>query len=209
MPPLFPGPAYRILTRRTVIRCWDPADAPLLKAAVDESREHLRPWMAWAITPIDLQEELHLLRSFRSRFDIGEDFIYGIFDREETRVLGGTGLHTRAGPGAREIGYWIHKDFVNQGYATEISAALTRVAFELDEVWRVEIHVAVENVRSAAVPRKLGFTCEATLRQREYLEDGRLHDHLIWTLLSQEYPASPCAQAEIQAFDALGRSLLS
>lgn len=36
---------YRIETARLVIRCYDRADAPLLKAAVDASVEHLRPWM--------------------------------------------------------------------------------------------------------------------------------------------------------------------
>jgi RimJ/RimL family protein N-acetyltransferase len=209
MPPLFPGPAYRILTHRTVIRCWVPADAPLLNAAVEESRDHLRPWMPWAAADLpDLQGRANMLRSWRGRFDLGTDFVYGIFDPQERRVIGGTGLHTRAGAGAREIGYWIHKDCINQGYATEISAALTRVAFEVDEVTRVEIHCAVENVRSAAVPRKLGYTCEAVLRQRDLLEDGRWHDRQVWTLLIQEYPASPSAAAEISVYDALDRRIL-
>ena len=29
------GPAYRIHTQRLVLRCWQPTDAPLLKAAID------------------------------------------------------------------------------------------------------------------------------------------------------------------------------
>ena len=36
------------LRQRLVLRCWNPADAPLLKAAIDGSLEHLRPWMPWA-----------------------------------------------------------------------------------------------------------------------------------------------------------------
>jgi hypothetical protein len=39
------GPAYRIHTHRLVLRCWQPTDAPLLKAAIDVNLEHLRPWM--------------------------------------------------------------------------------------------------------------------------------------------------------------------
>ena len=53
-----------------------------------------------------------------------------------------------------------------QGLATEVSAALTRVAFEIDQVDRVEIHCEPQNVRSAAVPRKLGYQHEATLARR-------------------------------------------
>lgn len=205
----FPGPAYRIETARTVIRCWHPADAPLLKAAVDASVEHLRPWMPWAYQePTDLQAKLELLRRFRGRFDLGEDFTYGILDRTETQVLGGTGLHTRVGEDAREIGYWIHAAYINQGLATEVAAALTKVAFEVDRVSRVEIHCDARNVRSAAVPRKLGYTLEATFRQRITDPGGSRHNELVWTLLVDEYPTSPAATAALAAYDALGRRIL-
>lgn len=141
-------------------------------------------------------------------FDLGQDFFYGIFAREEVQVLGASGLHTRAGEGAREIGYWIHKHHVNQGLATEASAALVRVAFEVDRVRRVEIHSDPQNVPSAAVPRKLGFTHEATLRQRKPFLEERFVDDMVWTLFADEYPASPAAALPVTAFDVLGRRIL-
>ncbi len=202
-----PGPAYCIRTRRLVIRCWNPADAPLLKAAIDASIEHLRPWMPWADhEPSPLQTKIDRIRAWRASFDLGQDFVYGVFDLGETRVLGGTGLHTRLGPNAREIGYWIHQDFTNQGLATELSAALTRVAFEIDQVQRVEIHCDPANLRSAGVPRKLGFTHEATLKQR-YPTAGGFRDSMIWTLFAGEYPGSPSTRAEVEAYDAMGRRI--
>jgi RimJ/RimL family protein N-acetyltransferase len=203
------GPAYRIHTPRLVIRCWEPADAPLLKAAIDASREHLLPWMPWAADgPQSLEEQVGLLRHFRGQFDLDQDYVYGILNPDETAVLGGTGLHTRAGEKALEIGYWIHVDHVNQGLATEASAALTKVAFEVNGVDRVEIHNDPNNARSAAVPRKLGYLHEATLRHRTRTADGAPSDSMIWTLLRDEYPDSPAAQAEIEAFDVLGVKLL-
>jgi RimJ/RimL family protein N-acetyltransferase len=203
------GPAYRIHTQRLVLRCWHPQDAPLLTAAIAASLEHLRPWMLWAqYEPEDLQTKIERLRWRRGEFDLGQNFDYGIFNREETQVLGSIGLHTRVGPGAREIGYWIHQDHINQGLATEAAAALTKVAFVIDHVTRVEIHCDPGNVRSAAVPRKLGFCHEATLRHRTKTPDGQLRDTMIWTLLTDEYPRSPAAAAEIEAFDVLGRPLL-
>jgi RimJ/RimL family protein N-acetyltransferase len=202
------GPAYRIHTPRLVIRCWNPTDAPLLKTAIDQSLDHLRPWMPWAQSePEDLEQKIDRLRQFRGRFDLGQDFVYAIFNREETQVLGGAGLHTRVGEEAREIGYWIHKDYLKQGLATETSASLTKVAFEVDHVKRVEIHCDPHNVQSAAIPRKLGFTHEATLRQRDPSGDGRLLDRMIWTLLAEEYRSSAVASANIEAFDAAGRRI--
>lgn len=203
------GPAYRIVASRTVIRCWQPADAVLLKEAVDASIEHLLPWMPWANDePTDLTAKIARLRTFRGKFDLGQDFVYGIFDREETRVLGGTGLHTRLGAGAREIGYWIRADAINRGLATEVSAALTKVAFEVDHVRRVEIHCAPNNVRSAAVPAKLGYRHEATLRERVDRGGETPGDVMIWSIFADQYPASPAAAAEIVAFDAAGRQIL-
>ena len=152
------GPAYRIETPRLVVRCWQPADAFMLREAVESSVDHLLPWLPWAqAEPEELQAKVDRLRMFRGKFDLGEDYVYGIFDRQEGRVIGGSGLHTRVGPGAREIGYWIRKDEIGHGYATEVSAALTKVAFEIDRVDRVEIRCDPENVRSAAIPAKLGF----------------------------------------------------
>ena len=204
-----PGPAYRIETRQLVVRCWAPDDAPLLKAAIDASLDHLRPWMPWAqCHPQEVEAHIELLRQWRAQFDLDQDYFYGIWDPGEEAVLGGTGLHARVGAQAREIGYWIHAEHINRGLATEAAAALTRVAFEVNQVQRVEIHNTPENVRSAAVPQKLGFVCEATLRQRTTTPNGEPRDAMIWTLLAREYPVSPAAQVEIAAFDAAGRRVL-
>lgn len=199
-------PAYRIVTPRLVIRCWQPTDAPLLKAAVDASTLHLRPWMPWAtLEPAPLEQRLQWIRACRSEFDSGKDFVYGIFDSQEREVIGGTGLHTRCGPGAREIGYWIAQRHAGKGYATEVTAALTRVAFEVDTVSRVEILCAVENGKSAAIPRTLGYRHEATLRQRIKDADGVVHDAMVWTMLAAEYPGSAPSTAQLEAFDCAGR----
>ena len=203
------GPAYRIVTKRMVIRCWHPADAMLLKEALDASLDHLRPWMPWAHEePEDIEKKINKLRTFRGRFDLGESFVYAVFNRDETQVLGGTGLHTRIGEGALEIGYWIRASHINKGLATESSASLTKVAFEVHKVDRVEIHCDLQNLRSAAVPRKLGFSHEATLRKRAPHPGENLRDVMIWTLFASDYPSSPSASAEIEAFDVIGRKIL-
>ena len=200
------GAVYRIHTPRLVLRCWQPADAPLLKEAIDASIEHLRTYMPWAAgEPQPLQAKIDLIRGWRSSFDDDRDYVYGIFNREETRVLGGCGLHSRSGPAARGIGYWIHKDFTHQGYGTEIAAALTQVAFAQLHLELVEIHVNVNNAYSAAIPRKLGYTLDGTLRKRLRETDGELHDLMVWSMMPGEYPGSPAAAFAIETFDAIGR----
>ena len=199
----------RIETERLVLRSYEPEDAPLLKDAVDRSLEHLRPWMPWTPDePEPLDTVYERLRGFRGRFDLGEDFIMGVFTPDDSRVLGGTGLHTRLGEGALEIGYWVAADAVGHGYATELSAVLTRTAFDHFGVDRVEIRVDPENARSERVPQRLGYTQEATLRRRLPTKQGSdLRDVNIWTMFASDVAASPCAQYEYVAYDALGRRL--
>ncbi len=204
-----PGPAYRIVTPRLVVRCPSPSDAFAHDLAIRQSLDHLRPWVIWVKQePIDFQQRIEFLRHTQGNFDLDLDFGYIILNPAETLVLGGAGLSTRLGPGAREIGYWIHKDHINQGYATEVSAALTKVAFEVEHVRRVEIHCSPKNVRSASVPRKLGFVHEAILHNRVEDVNGGLRDSMIWSMFEENYPSSAAAKITIQAFDAIGRQLI-
>jgi RimJ/RimL family protein N-acetyltransferase len=201
-------PPYRIETERLVVRCWEPVDAPLLKDAVDSSLDHLRRWMPWARDePQSLDEKVELLRRFRGQFDVGENFIYGIFARDESEALGGTGLHPRSGEDAFEIGYWMRASATRRGFVTESTAALTRVAFELCGVDRVEIRVEPENQVSLRVPRRLGFVEEATLRRRlpPAEPDGPRRDAVVFTMVAEQLAGSPCADARIDAYDAAGR----
>jgi len=203
------GTAYRVETERLVLRCWKPEDAKLLKEAIDASLEHLREWMPWANDePESIEEKAARLRLFRGRFDLDQEYVYAIFNREESRVLGGSGLHTRIGEDALEIGYWVRSDAVNQGYATEASMALTKVAFEVNAVQRVEIHCSPQNLASAAVPRKAGFVHEGTLPRRGPEKDGVPVDSMIWAMHADAYPGSPPSQMELAAFGALGERLL-
>jgi len=198
---------YRIVTERLVVRCWDPHDAPLLKEAIDSSLDHMRPWMPWAAhEPQPLEEKVELLRTFRGRFDLGDDFTYGLFDRDEATVVGGTGLHRRVGRDAFEIGYWIRASRAGEGLATESTAALTRVAFDVCGVDRVEIRTDPANERSRRIPRKLGYVEEATLRRRLHHPEPR--DVVVYTIFRDELGSSPAATAALEAYDVVGTAVL-
>jgi RimJ/RimL family protein N-acetyltransferase len=200
-------PPYLIRTDRLVIRCWEPRDAELLKEAIDSSLDHLRPWLPWADEePTPLEEKIALLRRFRGNFDLAQDFVYGLFTADESQVVGGSGLHTRVGDDAFEIGYWIRSSEAGQGLATEAAGALTRVAFEVCGVDRVEIHVEPANELSAGIPRKLGFREEATLRRRLYSRaaEGVRRDVIVFTLFRDQFAVTPVAAVSVDAYDAAG-----
>ncbi len=191
---------YRIVTPRLVVRCYHPADAPLLKASVDENREHLSRFMPWARAPEDLEMYVQRLRGFRARFDRDEDYTMGIFSPTEDELMGGTGLHARVEEGAREIGYWIGARHEGKGYVSECVAALTRFAIELAGLRRVEIGIDPANERSMKVPQRLGYVEEARLRNR--LEGGA--DKLVFSMFASAFAGSPCASAAFEVYGAAG-----
>lgn len=201
--------AYRVETPRLVLRCWSPADAPRLRTALDECDDHLRPYIPFMRDePRTLEQTAQWLRGHRAAFDQDQMYRYAVFDQQEKNLLGENMLLSRVGPGALEVGYWTHKDAVGRSYATEATCAMIRVAFEIEKVQRVEIMCAPENGASAAIPAKLGFTHEATLKQRAFDSDREIRDLMIWSLFVDEYPSSDAAKQTIHAYDCLGEVIV-
>jgi len=98
---------------------------------------------------------------------------------------------------------------VGQGLATEATAALTRVAFAVAGVDRVEVRVDPANTASLAVPRKLGFVEEATLRRRLPVADAATRrDAVVFTLFADEVDATPVGETALEAYDASGARIL-
>jgi len=194
--------AYRIETERLVVRCYHPKDALLLKKSVDESIEHLKPWMAWAkYEPESIEDKIERVRKFRALFDNDKDYVFGIFNKQETALIGGTGLHKRVGYNAREIGYWINVNESNKGYCYESTKALVKVGFEIENLDRIEIHVAPSNAFSTRIPEKLGFQKEGILKKRILDSDGTLRDKIIYTMFKESYLNNPFNAFQLKAFD--------
>jgi ribosomal-protein-serine acetyltransferase len=144
-----------VTSPRLTMRVWRLEDAPALARAVNESLEHLHEWMPWAAGDTDVAHYEEFITERRTQWFEGGDATYGVLAGDV--VVGGTGLHRRRGPGALEIGYWIHVDHLRRGYATELSSALTDAAFRVEGITRVEILHDRANVRSRAIPERLGF----------------------------------------------------
>ncbi len=201
--------AYSINTERLLLRCLDFKDVYELKAAIDDSKDHLLRWMTWAKhEPEDIDKKLERIRKRRAEFDSDQAYQYGIFLCGDDKLIGTIALMRRVGQDALEIGYWLRTGYTGKGYMNEAASALVKIAFELHEVDRLEIHCDVENLKSAAIPRKLGFIHEATIRSNEKNEDGTRKKDMIWVLFKEEYQDSKQKTLELEAFDAAMRKIL-
>jgi ribosomal-protein-serine acetyltransferase len=174
---------------RVLVRPYRESDAPSLQEAVAESREHLRPWMPFANAHQTVEESrdwiIHEMASWLTR----QSLTVGMWDVVTGRYLGGSGFHVRDWDiGYFEIGYWIRVSAEGRGYVTEAVQLLTDYAFEHLKANRVEIRCDERNVRSAAIPRRLGYVQEGLLRNEMTAPDGRLRNTLIFSLIAGEWP---------------------
>lgn len=203
------APVYSVRTERLQIRGYEPSDAAPSGELVKANLEHLGRFMPWAtLEATSVDARLAWIRAMRAELDRGgSDLVYGIFDREGREMIGSVGLHARIGSRALELGYWISAAHEGRGYVTEAAGALTRIAFDVHQVKRVEIHCDPRNVRSAGVPRRLGYTHDATLRRRFLDGDGQERDAMVWSLFADELAKSAAGSVEYTAFDALGRRI--
>jgi RimJ/RimL family protein N-acetyltransferase len=163
-----------------VLRVLGISDAAAVARSVRESLEHLEPWMPWAGEE-STQESFQRtrLRGARLKAQKGEEWGYGLFTRDNDSFVGAFGLMAEKWPRTIEIGYWVHVDAIGRGCATRASRALTNASLALDGVTTVCIRCDEANVRSAAVPRKLGFTLVRTETRAPEApaESGRL---MVW-----------------------------
>jgi ribosomal-protein-serine acetyltransferase len=138
------------------VRQWTETDAAALNTAVEQSREHLRPWMPWASDPpLSLRGRKAQIARWDSERAEGGDGIYGILTAG--RIAGGGGLHRRIGVGGLETGYWLHPDFTGRGLMTQAAQIMIAAAFSMPDIARVEVHHDKANLRSGAIPSRLGF----------------------------------------------------
>ncbi|WP_342770185.1 GNAT family protein [Oceanobacillus chungangensis] len=84
------------------------------------------------------------------------------------------------------IGYWLAKDYQGKGIMSRVARALTEYAFHELDLNRVEIRAAYENLRSRAIPKRLGFVEEGKIRQAEWLYDHYV-DHVIYGMLASDW----------------------
>ncbi|MDQ1746157.1 MAG: hypothetical protein QOD07_420 [Frankiaceae bacterium] len=162
-----------------VLRPFGPADLDQLVAVVNDNLERLRPWMPWAQQPVTAESQGEFLAGSLRNWADGTDFVYGVFAGDA--IVGGTGLHTRRGPGVLEIGYWLAAAAEGRGLVTAATRVLAEVAASYDEVAEVVICCDEANVRSAAVPRRLGFRL-AGVEAVEPKAAGETGWHQVWTL---------------------------
>lgn len=166
----FPNEFY---TDRLYIRLPKPGDGKAVYKAIEASKEDLKKWLPFAQKNQTAEEVEANVRNAYAAFLKREDLRMHIFHRETEELVGLTGLHRIDWEVPKfEIGYWIDSRKTGRGYITEAIAGLTEFAFRELDANRIEIQCDAKNVKSRAIPERLGFTLEGIHYNDSVAVDG-------------------------------------
>lgn len=162
-------------------------DARALFALVDANRNRLRRWLPWPEANRSLQDSRAYILRVRAQAKLGAALPFGLWWKGSLVGVAGF-VWIDAANRSAAIGYWLTQDVEGRGLMTAAVSALLRHGFRTLKLNRIEIRAGVRNRRSRAIPERLGFRHEGTLRQAERLAD-RYVDHAVYGLLVGEWRA--------------------
>jgi ribosomal-protein-serine acetyltransferase len=171
------------------IRPLGAEDASELYALV-KANPDLEDWMPWAEKQ-DLAATERFIAGTEKQLSENDGFQAAI--APDGPIIGVVGFHSVDWVNRNtSIGYWLSAEARGKGVMTTAVGALVDHAFSEWKLHRIEIHCAPENRRSRAIPERLGFREEATLRETE-LVGSRYLDSVVYGLLEKEWDGGPAA----------------
>ena len=158
-----------------------------LFALVDTNRLYLQKWLPWVSATKTVEDSRSFLKNV-IRFSKGGQQLHSLIIYKN-QLVGLVGFNTiRKVHQKAEVGYWLAENFTGKGIMTDAVTQVLRVGFDELGLHRIEIRCAVENIKSRAIPERLGFINEAILRQCEWLY-SRYVDHFVYSILEYEFNA--------------------
>jgi RimJ/RimL family protein N-acetyltransferase len=172
---------------RVLLRPYRADDADQVFAAIDESRDHHRPWVTWVDNNRTVDDVRDYCIRSQASWLLRTELALGIFDSVSGRYLGGTGLHEPDWElRAFEIGYWLRVTAIGHGYATESTRLLAKFALSCLQARRVTLHCDARNEASRRVAERAGFTLEGRLRNVRMAADGTVRDDLVYAMVPED-----------------------
>ncbi|WP_444685741.1 GNAT family N-acetyltransferase [Alkalicoccus luteus] len=152
-----------------------------------KDKAYLGKWLPW-VDQVEREEDTAaFIESCRKRF-AGQKSLEAVilYHGEAAGIAGFNRIDTTNG--VASVGYWLAAEFQGNGIMTRTVKALTDFALKELSMNKVEVRVADNNRASRAVPERLGFIEEGTIREAENLQSGMV-DHVVYGMLKREWEA--------------------
>ncbi|MFD1851602.1 GNAT family N-acetyltransferase [Oceanobacillus bengalensis] len=186
MNPLLLDVPLQLETERLILRApLQTGDGNIVNQAIRDSFHELKAWLPFAQELPTVEETEVNLRNAHINFLKRESFRFLIFDKDSNDFIGTTSLQGINWDIPKcEIGYWINTKFSGNGYMTEAVKELANFGLNNIKFRRIEIRCESTNLKSRAIPEKLGFVLEGTLRNDDLSADGsKLTDTCFYSII--------------------------
>ncbi|MGV2910646.1 GNAT family N-acetyltransferase, partial [Bacillus safensis] len=173
-------------TERLILRApHQTGDGKIVNQAIKDSFSELKAWLPFAQKLPTAEETEINLRNAHINFLKRESFRFLIFDKNSNHFIGTTSLQRIDWTIPKcEIGYWVNTKFSGNGYMTEAVEKLADFGLNNIKFRRIEIRCESTNLKSRAIPEKLGFVFEGTLRNDDLSADGnKLTDTCFYSII--------------------------
>lgn len=160
-------------------------DSNLVFNVVDANREYLKKWLPWVNATLSSKDTEKYILLCIDKFKNKETVDFGIwYDKQWVGSMGFNKIDTINDNA--EIGYWLSSDFQGKGIMTDCVKAMLNYGFVDLNLNRIQIRCSCLNIRSKAIPERLGFKLEGVLRQ-DHKINGEYSDGLIFGILKSEW----------------------
>ncbi|MCT4595985.1 MAG: GNAT family N-acetyltransferase [Anaeromicrobium sp.] len=168
-----------------VLKLLDRRDGNRLYELIDSCRSYLREWLPWVDGTKSVEDTKGFIEMTKKQFASDSGFQAGIWYKGN--IVGVIGFHgMNWSSRSTSIGYWIDKRYQGNGIMTKSCRALVEYAFNELNLNRVEIRCAEKNIKSRAIPERLGFIKEGVIRESEWLYDHFV-DHVVYGVLARDW----------------------
>jgi len=175
----------RTINPELSLRTIELEDANVVFALTDASRTYLREWLPWLDITKEGADTTAYIKGCIKGHEAKSSLSLVIIFRNE--IVGIAGFNTiNHSNKIAAIGYWLSEGAQGHGIMTKTVQALLQYAFKNLQLNKVEIRAATGNAKSRAIPERLGFTKEGTIRAAEWLYDHYV-DHVAYGMLASEW----------------------
>lgn len=173
------------ISKSIFLRTLTEADAQILFSLVNENRSFLRQWLPWLDHNTSMDDSLKFINTSIDQQAKGMGTQYGIFYNE---ILVGMCGYQPINSLNHSVclGYWVAEKMTGQGIVSRCSQCLIDYAFEKLKLNKVCILVAENNLKSRAIPERLGLVNEGIEREAECLY-GEYVDHVRYSILKSDW----------------------
>ncbi|UVI27278.1 GNAT family N-acetyltransferase [Paenibacillus spongiae] len=174
-----------ILDEDTYISIFEERHSQELFELIISSRDSIRKWLEFPDKTNSVDDTRAFISRSLNRFANNNGYWAGIWYKGQ--IAGSIGFLRIDWDAMRtEIGYWLGSKFEGIGLMTNACKAFVDHAFNDLNLRKIEIGVATNNIKSRAIPERLGFTQEGVIRNYERLHNQFL-DRVIYGLVIDEW----------------------